>query len=179
MILPDLLDHGLTTLLCGSAVGAASARVGAPYAGPGNKFWPTLAATGLTPRRLAPHEYRLLLGCGIGLTDINKTEAGCDRDLSPGADDPLALLRKVEAYRPRILAFTAKRPARVFLRAVFGRADADYGPQEERIGGTTELFVLPCPSGLACRWWAANEVWWHRLADRHRALRGSAGGPDG
>ncbi len=171
MILPDLLDHGLTTVLCGSAVGAASARVGAPYAGPGNKFWPTLAATGLTPRRLAPHEYRLLLDHGIGLTDLNKTEAGCDRDLSPAADDPLALLRNVEAYRPRILAFTAKRPAQVFRRAILGRPDTAYGPQAERIG-ETELFVLPCPSGLACRWWAANAFWWHRLAERHRALHG-------
>ncbi|HET6522842.1 MAG TPA: hypothetical protein VFG47_23910, partial [Geminicoccaceae bacterium] len=55
-------------------------------------------------------------------------------------------------------------------RAVFGRPDTAYGPQAERIGAT-ELFVLPCPSGLACRWWSANAFWWYRLAERHRALR--------
>ena len=121
-VLPDLLAPGLTTVLCGSAAGAVSARVGAPYAGSGNKFWPMLAVTGLTPRRLAPQEFRLLVRYGIGLTDLNTTEFGADSDLSPAADDPAALLSKVEAHRPRILAFTAKRPARVFKAAVFGRA---------------------------------------------------------
>ena len=71
-VLPDLLAPGLVTIFCGSAVGAASARRGYPYAGPGNKFWPMLAETGFTPRRLAPEEYRDLLDFGIGLTDINK-----------------------------------------------------------------------------------------------------------
>ena len=173
MVLPDLLAPGLTTVLCGSAAGAVSARVGAPYAGPGNEFWPTRAATGLTPRRLAPGEFRLLLGFGIGLTDLNKTESGADSDLSPAADDPAALLRKVEAYRPRILAFPATRPARVFKAAVFGRAGVPpYGVQEERLGGgATEIFVLPSPSGLACRFW--DPFWWHRLAERHRAVPGT------
>ena len=80
----------------------------------------------------------------------------------------------------RVERLAADRAA-FFLRAVFGRAGVvTYGPQAERVGGATELFVLPCPSGLACRWWAANEVWWHRLADRHRALRGGSGdGPGG
>ena len=168
-MLPDLLASGLVTVFCGSAVGAASARIGAPYAGPGNKFWPMLAKTGLTPRRLAPSEYRALLDLGIGLTDLNKTQSGADSDLTAGGDDARALLAKIEAHRPRQLAFTAKRPARSFLGRVFGLARTDYGLQEVAIGDTA-IFVLPSPSGLAVRWW--DPEWWHLAAEHHRSLKG-------
>jgi TDG/mug DNA glycosylase family protein len=166
VILPDLLASGLTTVFCGSAVGAVSAKLGAPYAGPGNKFWPMLAETKLTPRRFAPAEWRGLLALGIGITDINKVQSGADCDLSPDCDDPGALLAKIETYRPRQIAFTAKRPAGVFIRRAFGRRTLAYGPQSERIGDTA-LYVLPSPSGLAVRYWDAS--WWHRLAELHRA----------
>ena len=166
-VLPDLLAPGLVTVFCGSAVGAASSRLGAPYAGPGNKFWQMLAETALTPSRFAPGDYRALLGLGIGLTDLNKTESGADSDLTADGDDAGALLAKIEAHRPRQLAFTAKRPARSFLE----RGRVDYGPQGETIGDT-EIFVLPSPSGLAVRWW--DPAWWHRVAERHRSLKGTA-----
>ncbi len=57
------------------------ARVGAYYAGPGNYFWPTLHAIGLTPRQLSPTEFPLLLEWGIGLTDACKTALGSDREI--------------------------------------------------------------------------------------------------
>jgi TDG/mug DNA glycosylase family protein len=164
-VLPDLLAPGLVTVFCGSAVGAASARIGAPYAGPGNKFWPMLAETGLTPHRFAPQEWRLLAALRIGLTDMNKTQSGSDASLSPAADDPAALLRKVRKHRPRLLAFTAKRPAGVFLRHAFARDSVGYGLQSETVGGTA-IFVLPSPSGLAVRFW--EPAWWHALAALHR-----------
>ena len=52
MILPDRLQAGLRLVLCGTAAGRVSALRGQYYAGPGNLFWPLLAETGLTPRRL-------------------------------------------------------------------------------------------------------------------------------
>ena len=119
-VLPDLLAPGLRLVLCGSAVSAVSAKVRAPYAGPGNKFWPVLHEAGITPRRFQPSEWQRLLKLGIGLTDINKQESGADSALSAAADDPDALARKIEAYRPKWLAFTAKRPAQVFFRNTFG-----------------------------------------------------------
>lgn len=167
-MLPDLLAPGLVTVFCGSAVGAASARLRAPYAGPSNKFWPMLAETGLTPERFAPENYRALLDLGIGLTDLNKTQSGADSDLTADGDDTGALLAKIEAYRPRQLAFTAKRPAQSFLERVFGLRRIDYGPQDRAIGGTA-IFVLPSPSGLAVRWW--DPAWWHRVAERHRSFK--------
>ena len=164
-VLPDVLEPGLRVVFCGSAVGAASARLGAPYAGPGNKFWPTLAQTKITPRLIAPQEYRLVPRFGIGLTDLNKTESGADSDLSKGADDPHALVEKIERHCPRILAFTAKRPAQVFAKAILGRRRIDYGLQPETLG-TTAIFVLPSPSGLAIRYW--NVEYWQALADLAR-----------
>jgi len=167
-VLPDLLTSGLMTVFCGSAAGTSSVRLGAPYAGPGNKFWSVLAETGLTPTRFAPGNYRSLLDVGIGLTDLNKTQSGADSELTPKGDDTRSLLVKIEAFRPCQLAFTAKRPALAFLHQVFGLSQIEYGLQDRAIGGTS-IFVLPSPSGLAVRWW--NPDWWYRVAERHRSFK--------
>ena len=152
-IIPDLLQPGLKLVFCGSALGAASAQAKAYYAKPGNKFWPVLHAVGLTPRRFAPQDYAELLTLGIGLTDINKTQSGNDDVLSADHDDVAGLAAKIERYQPRILAFTAKRPAQVFLRASFGlKGPPAYGLQPQRIG-RTHLFVLPSTSGSGVRYW--------------------------
>ena len=164
-VLPDSIEPGVVTMLCGSAAGAVSARLGLPYAGPGNKFWAMLAEAGLTGRRLSPAEFRELPRYRLGLTDINKTEWGADSDLTGSGDDAAALGAKIEAFRPAILAFTAKRPAQVFLRAAFGLKRVEYGVQEVHLG-ETEIHVLPSPSGLAIRWW--DPSCWHALGARHR-----------
>ena len=84
-VLPDLIAPNLRILFTGTAVGSASARAGAYYAGPGNAFWPTLHAVGLTPRLLAPSEYRTLLDFGIGLTDVCKVASGSDQEVGAGS----------------------------------------------------------------------------------------------
>lgn len=154
--LPDVLDHGLRIVFCGSAAGRVSAERGAYYAGPGNRFWPTLAAIGLTPRQLPPEAFSSLPSYGLGLTDIAKEAAGADHQLPPGSDDPDALRAKILRFAPEVLAFVGKRPAQAYL----GRA-ADYGRQPETLG-PTQLFVLPSPSGAARRYW--DDSWWHALA---------------
>jgi TDG/mug DNA glycosylase family protein len=159
-VLPDVLAPDLRILFCGSAVGRRSAQVEAYYAGPGNLFWPTLHKVGLTPRRIAPAEYRDILAYGLGLTDLAKGAFGSDHELPPGCYDPERLRRTVLAIQPRILAFTSKAPAKAFL----GRA-VETGLQAERIG-RTEIFVLPSPSGRARRFW--NEDPWRGLAKRVR-----------
>jgi TDG/mug DNA glycosylase family protein len=161
-ILPDVLVPHLITVFCGSAVGRKSALLRASYAGPGNKFWPTLHAVGITPRLIVPSEYRGMIAFGIGLTDINKHEFGGDHELTADADDPRALRRKILKYQPRILAFTAKRPAQVFLDRPVA-----YGLQDDTIGAT-RLFVLPSPSGRAGAFWDISH--WRALAQLHRSL---------
>jgi TDG/mug DNA glycosylase family protein len=155
-VLPDVLAPGLRVVFCGSAAGAVSARRGAYYAGPGNKFWPMLAAIGLTPRELRPEEFRELPRYGLGLTDICKKASGADADLPAHDDDAEALSAKIRRFRPRILAFVGKRPAAAYL----GRR-VDYGWQSERCGPTC-IYVLPSPSGRARAFW--NENPWRALA---------------
>lgn len=160
-LIPDVLTDGLDIVFCGTAPSVASFKAGAPYAKPGNRFWPTLHAVGLTPRRLAPAEFKTITDFGLGLTDVCKTAFGQDEDLPDEAFEPEALLAKVERYAPRYLAFTSKRSAGEAL----GRRRVEYGLQDERFG-RTRLFVLPSTSGLATRFW--DESYWRELAARVR-----------
>jgi TDG/mug DNA glycosylase family protein len=157
-LLPDLIAPGLRLLFCGSALGAMSYRLRAPYANPANKFWRTLHEAGITPRRFVASEYKALLELGIGFTDLNKTQFGNDDVLAAEHDDVASLMRKVKRYKPGILAFTAKRPAQVFLRETFGlRGPPSYGLQGPKIGDTC-IFVLTSPSGRAGSFWTL-EPW--------------------
>ena len=161
-ILPDVLAPNLDIVFCGTAVGNVSAQRGAYYAGPGNQFWPTLHAVGLTPRLLQPEEYREVLSFGLGLTDLVKAVSGVDSQLTGDHFDRDRLAATILRYRPRIVAFTSKRAGSEFL----GRPVA-YGLQPETVGGTA-LFVLPSPSGAARRWWDSS--YWRDLAQlRHEA----------
>src|SRR5262245_28974009 len=99
-VLPDVLAPDLDVVLCGTAPSRYSQQIGAYYATPGNLFWPTLHAVGLTPRRLAPTEYSMVLEFGIGLTDLNKTEWGSDAELTPGAFDVAGLHAKLVRFAP-------------------------------------------------------------------------------
>jgi len=174
-VLPDILAPGLAVVFCGSAAGAVSARLGAYYAGPGNRFWPTLHAVGLTPRELAPHEFATLPAYGLGLTDMAKHVSGADAVLPRGSDDPEGLRDRILAARPCVLAFVGKRAAGVFMRAEFGRRDVPCGEQAETLDGI-RLFVLPSPSGLARRYWDIRP--WRALARAARDGNNERGSPE-
>ena len=162
-VLPDVLPSGLTTVFCGSAPGKASARRGAYYAHPGNRFWPTLHQARFTDRQLRPVEYPLLPAFGVGLTDLAKHEFGNDDELSAGAYDVEGLAARIRDCAPRLLAFNGKRPASVFL----GARNLDYGEAGTLAG--TRIFVLPATSGRATRFWDASH--WMRLGALHAELR--------
>lgn len=160
--LPDVLRPGLNIVFCGSAAGAASARAGAYYAGPGNKFWDVLHRTDLTPRRLAPTEFRTLPDYGIGLTDMAKHYVGADAGIRRAHDDPAALQAKIARFQPALLAFNGKRAAKAFVGG-----DVDYGRLDLTLG-TVALFVLPSTSGAAARYW--DEDPWHAVAALCRSI---------
>ncbi|MEN8613726.1 mismatch-specific DNA-glycosylase [Dehalogenimonas sp. THU2] len=152
--LPDVLAPDLAIVFCGTAAGSRSAEIGAYYAGQGNLFWQTLAATGLTPRKLNPEEFLTLLDYRLGLTDLVKTQSGCDRDLSLSGFDIPGFCDRINRFRPKIIAFNGKAAAKAF----FGRSVAYGGPLfDDRIGDTA-IFVLPSTSGAARRWWG-EERW--------------------
>ena len=171
-VLPDVLQRGLVTVFCGSAASPTSARLGAYYARPGNRFWPALHQAGFTERELAPAEFPRLPEYGIGLTDLAKHEWGVDTALSSDAYDADALHEKILRFAPKLLAFTGKRPAGLFLLQKFGAGLGDYGEQEPVVGDT-RIFVLPSPSGAARRWWSLEP--WTRLAQLHNELKRGEG----
>jgi TDG/mug DNA glycosylase family protein len=155
-VLPDVLEEGLRIVFCGTAAGAVAARVGAPYAGPGNRFWSILHETGLTPRLLRAQEFRDLSRYGIGLTDVAKFASGSDKSLAPCDFDPAAVVAKMQRYAPGILALVGKRAA----REVLGRS-VDYGSQDVRVG-ISDVWVVPSTSGAARGAWDTKP--WQELA---------------
>jgi TDG/mug DNA glycosylase family protein len=175
VILPDLLEEGLSLVICGTAPSLVSKQRQAYYAHPGNIFWKTLYEVGLTPRQLAANEYPDLLKHRIGLTDLNKTEWGADSELSRGGFDVAEFVEKMRRFRPRALAFSSKFAASKF----FGRTELQYGRQRETCDGIS-IFIMPSTSGRARRYFDLSH--WSALASYVKGERGleaaNANGPD-
>lgn len=159
MIVPDLLQEGLSLVLCGTAPSLASKEARAYYAHPGNIFWKTLFDVGLTPRQFAPQDYAQLARHGIGLTDLNKTEWGSDAQLTHSGFAIEAFVEKMMRYRPALIAFDSKFAACKY----FGRRWVEYGPQAETLSGIP-IFVVPSTSGRARRYFHVEP--WLQLARR-------------
>jgi TDG/mug DNA glycosylase family protein len=155
-ILPDVLAPGMRVVFCGTAAGTASARAGAYYAGPGNRFWITVHEVGLTPTLLLPAEFARLSEFGIGLTDISKTASGSDAEVGGRGFDRKRLTAAIAGVAPGHLAFNGKNAA----RAALGRPVV-YGVQPETIGGAS-VWVLPSTSGAARGFWDVGP--WRELA---------------
>jgi double-stranded uracil-DNA glycosylase len=151
-LLPDVLAPGLRIVLCGINPGLWSAATGHHFARPGNRFWPALHASGLTPRRLEPAEQHELLTLGLGLTNVVPRATASADELTPDeyVEGGQRLVAKVEELRPAwlaVLGVTAYRTA-------FGDRRARVGEQDLTLGAT-RVWVLPNPSGLNAHWSAA------------------------
>lgn len=160
-MLEDILKPDLLVVFCGTAAGAESEARRQYYAGPGNRFWEVLATTKLTPRQLAPADYRILLEFRIGLTDIVKQQSGSDVDIDFRSADRESLRKKIVRLAPRYLCFNGKRAAQEF----FCTKAVEYGLQATTIGSTS-LFVAPSTSGAARGSWDLSV--WRDLARRIR-----------
>jgi TDG/mug DNA glycosylase family protein len=141
---PDLIQPGLRALFCGINPGLYSAAVGHHFARPGNRFWPTLLASGFTPRLLSPFEEEELLSLGLGITNVvDRATAGADElrpdELSEGGR---VLATKLARYRPKVIAFLGITA----YRTAFARPKAVVGLQQDKLAGS-EIWVLPNPSG--------------------------------
>jgi TDG/mug DNA glycosylase family protein len=142
---PDVIDYGLDVLFCGINPGLYSGAVGHHFARPGNRFWRSLHASGMTPRPLGPFEEHELLEYGLGITNlVRRATATADRlhddELRAGAR---TLRRKVARYKPQWVAFLGLTAYRV----AFGHKSATVGRQDEILGGS-QVWLLPNPSGL-------------------------------
>ena len=112
--------------------------------------------------------WTVLIPCALAMSAPLCAETLTNADvltlLDAGLGDE-AVIAKIESFQPKLIAFTAKRPAQVFMKSVFGRSAINYGLQPEIISSTA-IFVLPSSSGLAIRWWEPK--WWFDAADLHR-----------
>jgi TDG/mug DNA glycosylase family protein len=161
----DVIAPGLTVLFCGINPGLYTAWSGHHFAGPGNRFWPTLHAAGFTDRRLHPSEEGALLARGYGVTNVVARATATAAELAPEeyVAGGRALARKVRRYRPRVLAVLGVGA----YRTAFARPRATVGEQPERLGGA-RVWVLPNPSGLNANYQRDD------LARLFRALREAA-----
>ncbi|WP_213772746.1 mismatch-specific DNA-glycosylase [Bradyrhizobium sp. dw_78] len=164
-VLPELLRPELSVIFCGTAAGTVSAKAGAYYANPRNKFWSILHESGLTPVKLNPQEFGRLLDYNIGLTDLVKDAHGNDGVVRRAtADDREALRMKIERFKPSFLAFTSKNAGKQFLGS-----SISLGPQPPI--RETKVFVLPSTSPAA-RWqWDETYKHWHMFAEEVAGAR--------
>lgn len=142
---PDVIAPDLKVLLCGINPGLYTAAIGHHFGRPGNRFWPTLYASGITPRLLSPYEERELLRYGFGITNVVARATAAADELSRAelSEGGKVLQEKVRHFAPRYLAVLGLTA----YRAAFDRPKAKVGLQEETLG-KTRLWVLPNPSGL-------------------------------
>jgi TDG/mug DNA glycosylase family protein len=157
--LPDQLAPNLRLVFVGTAASERSAATGHYYAHPGNRFWPTLHAIGLTPRRYQPHEFPALLRLGIGFTDLCKHGAGMDHVALKAGIDVEGLLAKLRRCRPRTIAFTSKKAASLFYGRPTSKIALGRQPPRDDL---PDIFVLASPSGAASGAWTLQP--WLELA---------------
>jgi double-stranded uracil-DNA glycosylase len=158
--LPDQLRLNLRLVFVGTAASTMSASVGHYYAHPGNRFWQALHEVGITSRRHQPSEFASLLALGIGFTDLSKTGAGMDHQIVRQSFDIAGFNAKIQAYRPRTIAFTSKKAASLFYNKPTTALSLGRQPST---GAFPETFVLSSPSGAASGHWTLQP--WRELAE--------------
>jgi len=156
---PDLIGPGLNVLFCGINPSLYSAATRHHFARPGNRFWPTLYASGFTDRLLKPWEEELLLEHRIGITNLVPRATVAAAELTRGElrHGRKSLGRKILRYRPRCVAVLGIGAYRVS----FDAPRAIVGLQPAMLESAV-VWVLPNPSGLN-----AN----HQLPDLAKAFR--------
>lgn len=170
--IPDLVGPGLRLLFVGINPGLWTAATETPFAHPGNRFYPALAAAGIIPALppfadgLSGEDKRRLIAAGIGITNlVNRATIRADElsrdELRAGAEQ---LAVRVAAWSPPVVAIVGLTA----YRQGFAKPKAQAGLQPERIGAA-ELWVVPNPSGLNAHDTVAS------LADAYAAPARAAG----
>ena len=145
-LLRDRIRPGVRVLFVGINPGVRSALTGHHFAGFSNRFWRLLSESRLVPEPITYEDDDRLPEWGFGVTNIVPRA-------TPGIDsiEPheyiagrMTLRRKILRYRPAIVAMVGV----TVFRAMYPerRGPVSLGVQPERIG-STEVFVLPNPSG--------------------------------
>jgi TDG/mug DNA glycosylase family protein len=168
--LRDRVRPDVRVLLVGINPGIRSAQIGHHFAGPSNRFWTLLHASGLVPEPIGTEDDQRLPEWGLGITNlIARATPGIDtlrRDEYAAGER--ILRRKVRRWKPGAVAFVGV----TLYRAVFNRPASVavvLGPQAERFEGA-DVFVLPNPSGRNAHFSYAQ------MLEAFRTLRAARGG---
>ena len=175
-MLPEILTQNLRIVFVGTAVSEMSDELGFYYLGPNNQFWSLLEYAAITPTTVvsAPERKILmnakkdgvlneiykkmffekkeaeLLKHHIGLTDLNRRRVISNDDdpaAAPTPDDVQKFVRKVEKYRPKIVAFVAKvEIVENCLKRLYPSVTRQRGKQDFLIGDS-EIWLLGSTSG--------------------------------
>lgn len=146
----------LRLLIVGINPGLWTAAVNAPFARPGNRFWPSLHRAGLTASLvdastgLSDEDEAALLAAGIGITNlVGRATARAD-ELSREElrDGGARLAERAGRLRPGVVAIVGITA----FRTAFSRPGATTGRQDPSTLSAwpedVELWVVPQPSGL-------------------------------
>ena len=146
----------LRLLIVGVNPGLWTAAVNAPFARPGNRFWPSLHRAGLTDHLIdastgfTAEDERQLLSRGIGMTNlVGRATARADEltreELRAGGRRLVALAGELRPSVVAIAGITAFRAAFTLPKAAMGEQDTTAIPGwPDGVG----LWVVPQPSGL-------------------------------
>lgn len=152
----DLNLSACRLLIVGINPGLWTERVDAPFARPGNRFWPALHAAGITPSLIDARDgldaetLSVLQERGLGFTNVVARATATAAELTPA---------EIRAGGARLAHVVAEQraardgPQIVMVagigvyRTAFSLPKARVGRQEHRIGGA-ETWVVPNPSGL-------------------------------
>jgi TDG/mug DNA glycosylase family protein len=161
-------------LFCGYNPSIPAYRSGHYYANPSNRFYHLLHVSGLTPRLLTPAEDALLLGFGIGVTDLCSIPSAMAHDLpakkfAAGAE---ALAALVGACWPRVLCCNGYG----VFRALLGTTPQRPGLQKAQQFEGVPVFAVPSSSGAASVLTAVRISAWRELASY--TTEDSASSPD-
>lgn len=143
--LPDILGPDCRILFCGINPGLYTAATKTHFARPGNRFWPALHLSGLTPRLFAPWDQDELPSLGMGITNLVPWATRTAQELSKSQIDAgfSNLKNLVQEKKPPWLAVLGLTT----FREAMGRRDIREGILDES-WGNTRIWVLPNPSGL-------------------------------
>ena len=146
--LPDYLREGLEILFVGLNPSKYSAEVGHYFANPRNRFWPAFNLSGLVDRPVTYQEDGTLLNDGIGFTDVAKrpTPMGSGLRTADFRQGAPVLKDKIIKFAPRLACFQGLMAYKAYLQHGEGVKEKPELGEQERMIGTSTVFVVPNPS---------------------------------
>lgn len=153
----DLVGPGLKLLFVGINPGLWTAAVGTHFAHPTNRFYPALAAAGITDYEvdrvggMTDADRTRLVARGVGITNLVRRATARASELSREElrEGGERLLRFVAEHRPKVVAIAGISA----YRDAFGERGAALGRQLDTLDSAgrwsdAALWVVPNPSGL-------------------------------